>query len=478
MHESRSAAIGRLQLLLLTAAIYLPAIYGLTPGNALIFHPIHHDDYAALSAVPVLTLTRPLYYLTVGLLSYGGMPAFYGALHLLTVLVNWQVLWLLLQHFQLRQPLPALLATLLLTFANANFVDVGRYNLLTNLLAGAFALAAILQYRSYVTLGGRGRLLLGTAALVLSLLAKEDFVPAVLVLSAAAAMQQPQLRRAWVAATTALLTALLTLGYARVIAGSHYLAGSSDPAAPYFINLDPASLLTTYAGYLRDSGATLWQNWWLLALLGFSVVVQRRLLQPWLLLAGLALPLPYALLPNHVYTYYAINWTAWLSGYAVFAAAAALETLQPQLQRAGRLLLPLTALLLLLWAAPQRTIVAQRYVDESRRQARITATLASYRDELQAWPTVGLRGLPLFNPWFFNDAAWPRRQGYAQRWVLEADATAWYFPFYEPWIAAELPDARVRYISSAAADVAPDGLPWLVFAADGSGELLLPGGGQ
>jgi hypothetical protein len=476
MTESGTPGIRRLQLLLLTTAVYLAAIYGLTPGNPPVFHPIHHDDYAALAAVPTWHVTRPLYFLTVGLLSYGGIPAFYAALHLLTALLNWQVLWLLTQQFGLRQPLLPVLTTAVLTFANANFVDVGRYNLLTNLLAGTFALAAILQYRSYVTAGGPQRLLLGTAALALSLLAKEDFVLPVLVLSGAALLQQPHARRARSAFAAALTTAVLLLGYARLFAGSPFISGAGDPTAPYYINLDPRSLLTVYADYLAMTGATTLQNWWLLALIGFSVVVQRRLPQPWLLLAGLTLPLPYALLPNHVFTFYAINWTAWLSGYAVFAAASALESLRPAvLQRAGRVLLPTAAALLLAWATPQRTMTAERYVDETLRQARITATLAGYRDELQAWPVVGLRGLPLFNPWFYNDAVWPQRQGYDQRWVLEADATAWYFQFYEPWIAAALPDARVRYVSSAA-PAGDDDLPWLVFAADGSGELLLPGG--
>lgn len=477
MTDSRWAGAGRAPLLLLlTALIYLAAIYGLTPGNALFFHPIHHDDYAALAAEPVLHATRPLYYLFVGLLAGGGMTAYYAAMHLLTVVLNAQVLLLLTQRFALQRPLLPVLATLMLTFAHPVMVEVGRYNLLTNLLAGTLSLAAAAQYRAYLQGGGRLRLVAGTAALTLGLLAKEDFVLPVLVLSGAALLTEPRRKQAWWPLVLGLTAAVLTIGAARLLTGSTFVSGSSDPTAPYFINPDPRSVLSTLMRYLSYTGATALQNWWWLGLIAFSVAVRRRLVQPWILLAGLSLTLPYALLPNHIYSYYAVNWSCWLSGYAVFAAADALETLtSARLQRMGRLVLAACAALLLIWAGPQRTVTAQRYVEESRRQARITTALASYRDELRAWPVVGLRGLPLFNPWFYNDAVWPARQGYTNHWVLEVDPTAWYFQFYEPWIAAELPDARVRYISSAERDAYAE-LAWLEFDPDGNARLTLPGG--
>jgi hypothetical protein len=134
----------------------------------------------------------------------------------------------------------------------------------------------------------------------------------------------------------------------------------------------------------------------------------------------LALIAPYAALPKHFASYYALNWTVWQA-----ATLVALAPLFGLASRPARGLLGAVVLALLGWwvvaTHSARVSLVQWYEVEAGRNRAILRTLGNLRDALRPWPVVGVTGVMPLNPWFGNDGAYLRRRlGLANRWVVFA----------------------------------------------------------
>ena len=308
--------------------------FALLPDNALIGHPIHHDDYANLARTvgDVRGLhARPVSTFAIAAVARLGPQFAYIAQNLLLVLCVW--LWLRFVEMFMRdgRPLPVLgfIAMGILAFSFPSIVDWTKYlGLLTNLTSAGFGLAAMVVMAQLRLRPERPRA--REAALValvaLSFWAKEDF--ALPLLGTAAAIALSGGGRRWVGITVG-IGALFAgaILYNRFV-GSVFVSGMLRADDPYYVDLSPGSLWATFGRIFMDTRYA--RSLLLLALFAVAAAVLRarvdwrgRLRIVALPAIALSVLAPYAIFPNHAFAYYAFLPVAMLAAVLPAAAYAA-----------------------------------------------------------------------------------------------------------------------------------------------------------
>lgn len=436
----RPGAAAKLRTYALVAAAVLLAYvvlhFVLIPGNRLVSFPVHHDDYNNLAhtGAPLrMPVVRPVSSLALVLLSSAGMTAYYLALHALTVSFVFLVFVFALRFLEIRpvRPIPVAAAALVV-FSFEHLVDYYKYTgLITNLVSanlGAVALLCVLGYSR----GSRGprTLVAGLLFSAGSLLAKEDFILAILLVPGAVAFVEGG-RGAWRRAgfATALLSGVgaAWLAYTVLFAKSAFVASQSGTYASVF---SPASLLLTTVKYLTFSRVS-----WaasaiqLLALALALYAGPRGCFRKVLALQALTLALvaPYACLPHHVYVYYCFNWLPLQA-----ASLLLVGSVRPERSRVLERLAPGAALLcaaaLALWTHPERRQVVSWYAHYATLNETIVETLVRQKVVLDRYEVVGVTGAPFHNPWFATDGSFlANRLGLKCRWVVFVEKESDYY---------------------------------------------------
>ncbi len=409
--------------------------------------PVHHDDYSNYSAGVAAfqwSWNRPFSTYVIHLLGLAG-PAWLSAairfLSVLFVVFSWVLLCLVVR--------PRAYWFMLLAFGTAVFstpviVEYARYTgMITHLLSGCLGLAAAAAlFRSAVLYqegrSGRWWLLLSVLALVLSALAKEDFILFYALSLVYAVLRWPVKRtRLIVAASIGLLVCAALIAASKLLASSSFL-GVVDPASSYYINLTPASVIHTVWRYLLGAAhpamhvhgelvAGIFVAATLVAI-GLAAFQRRVPRSAYFILAALTLIAPYSVLPNHVNAYYELVWLPMVIAAAVAAITETFSLLPSSsaLQsRAPALVLLVLVTTLSLVDYPGRGSIARWYDEREQSNARVLAVLEENRSHINAARAVCVTGADAFSPWFMHDAKYIQKvMGLDPIWYILSDPVA------------------------------------------------------
>ena len=258
-------------------------------------------------------------------------------------------------------------------------------------LSFALMLTAVYFAQRWMQLASRRALVLGCTAVLLMGLTKETYYVSALVLTAGLLWLEGNmhLRRCLIvlASFGVIEAACLAYNTARY---KHYLGSALSSGAAYSPNLNPLSLATTLAIYVKELVSLP-----ALLLLGvaFLVIGKDRLrLATLYVLAGIAALLPNSALPNHVEAHY-----AWAAAPLVFA---------PLLLLPGKRWIAAAFAIAGLWvyanqgvyhSEPQQWLVKQEIGN-----AKLLRSLPAIN--AQAGPTTLVSGLKLsYHPWLSDD---------------------------------------------------------------------------
>jgi len=438
---------------ILAAIFYLEACFSVSafaPGSI----PVHHDDYTNYARGATAfqwSWNRPLSSGLIHLLGMAGPAWLMGAVRALGVvfvLLSWALLcqvmrprsyWLMLSGFAL-----AVLSTPVI-------VEYARYTgMITHLLSGSLGLAAVLAlFRASESdrpqHPAHGWYLLSVTLVVLSVLAKEDFILFYALSLVFAVLWCPARRArllAWGMAGLLICAALIAAS--KLLASTSFL-GVADPASTYYLDLTPASVTHTVWRYLTGAvhpamqahGRVVAVIFMVSALMALWLTAVRRQAtrSAYFVLSVLALIAPYSVLPNHVNVYYELIWLPMLMAAAV--AATVEMTVGSAAGRAAtsvwRSRTPVTVMLaiaatLTLVDYPGRAGIAAWYDERMQANVRVLAMLEAQRAGINAAPAVCVSGADSFSPWFMHDGQYLRN-------VLGLDTT---------WNVLVAPDSPLR----------------------------------
>lgn len=423
-----------LALVFLFEACFLVSVF--PPGTI----PVHHDDYTNLSRGGTgfqWSWSRPLSYGLIHLLSAAGPGWVSAAGRVLTVtfvLLSWALLcqltrprayWLMLAGFAVT------------VFSTPVIVEYVRYTgMITHLLSGSLGLAAVLALFRASGMSPRRRYahgaharrwyasawtvhawyLISVTLIVLSVLAKEDFILFYALSLAFAALWWPVQRfrmLSWGIAGLLLCGALIAAS--KRLAATRFL-GVADASSPYYLDPTPGSVAHTVWRYLTGAAhpATQGHGTAVAALFMVSTLMALWLAarhrnatrSGYFALAVLALIAPYSVLPNHVNVYYELIWLPMLVALPVVAMTELYAGRTPSAVWSGRM----PVLVMLAIAAiftfvdyPARSGIAAWYDERMQTNARVLAILDSNRARINAAPAVCVSGADSFSPWFMHD---------------------------------------------------------------------------
>lgn len=427
---------GALLSLLVMGVIFYLSTYWSTTDQLPSSVPVHHDDYSNYGSggnAWAWVWIRPFSTLLIQALTHFGPEWLIWSIRLLAVVfvfLNWKLLcevvrpaynWLVLILFAVA------------CFASPVIVEYARYTgMVTHLLSGCFGVAAAWALLREISEPRRGYLPLSLLLLVLSVLAKEDFVVLYGVSAVYAVIRFPA-GRARIIAWTGLalgICAVLIAG-AKFMAASSFL-GMSGSSSPYFIDATPWGIARTMWRYLLGAGhPAMHTHGILIALLFVCTAVaalwiavrQKRLpTTAFLLVAMLSVMLPYSVLPNHVNAYYELIWLPLLLA-SVYAALHEL-TLPAASARANRRLSAGTLIFLLLVVLlstvdyGKRSSIAAWYDEVGSSNRRVLQLLQSQREAINQAGKVCIVGANAFSPWYMHGGSY-------LTYVMDLHAT-WY----------------------------------------------------
>jgi len=390
-------------------------VFVLCPGTRFIATPVNHDDFSNLAHTKYMWYAwRPVSYAVLLTLSQCGISVYYSSLHILIFIYALLSLCVLRRLLDVSN-LPALV---LLPVAAAMLgyeytVEYSKYTgLITNLLSGVFAVSAMALMapgadappRNSTRSPGVTTITLVWIFSALSFWSKEDFLPAVLLMAAyltwrAHADSYPESRSTirgwWVMLAGLAVEAVLLFLYNRHV-HSVFTETTSGTYKPDFA---PLSILKTAFTYILMTPGS--KMVFVLAVSplvwdGFasSPIQWSRLLAFLALCAAIALP--YLCLPNHVFAYYALNWTVWEAGGGLLA----LWKLWPGIRGGTAIAILSTAFLFV--TQPGRAVIGAWYSERVEMNRHILKSLAAFRAGLESYPAVAVEGAPLYGPWFGN----------------------------------------------------------------------------
>lgn len=403
--------------------------------------PVHHDDYSNYAAGGrpwIWSWIRPLSTLIIHGLAQIGPDWLIWTIRLLTVMFVFLV-WKLLCEFH--RPTYYYWWTLLLfavgSFSTPIIVEYARYTgMITHLLSGCLGLCAVYFLFREVAQPKQGRMYLSVVFLVLSVLAKEDFVLlyAVSLVYAATLLRTGRMRiLGW--GSAGLAVCMFLIAGAKFMASSSFL-GVLDTTSPYYVDASPGGILQTMWRYLVGGGhpamaahGLIVAGLFVFSTLAVVVLVVLRKGVPkaaYFLAATLSVMTPYSLLPNHVNAYYEFIWLPMLIGCCFIAMTELMEQLaesSPQLC-AGRVLISFLVIVgaFTMIDYSRRKGIAAWYDNVATSNENIIKLLHSQKTNINKVGNVCIVGANSFSPWFMHGGEYLSNvMGLHAKWYLILD---------------------------------------------------------
>lgn len=392
------------------------AYYSVSPvaPNAL---PVHHDDYSNYSLGARAfewSWIRPLSTGLIYLLSSMGPDYLIWTVRLFTIVYVFFAWKILSEVLNIRQYLPSVALFAVAALSTPIIAEYARYTgMITHTMSGCLGLAA--AYLLFVDSRKQGYryLYLSAILLILSALAKEDFILFyAFTLAYVLIKSDKAIARRAVVGGGALVAALVAVAGAKFIAASSFL-GETNAQSPYFIDTSPTGVTKTVVHYLMGAShpAMLHHGYvilaaFVIAALGILLIGVRdrslpRAIYP--IGAGLAIMAPYSVLPNHVNAYYEIIWTPFILGGAFIALLELSKRTSAARQGAiGLATLAILAVVLYSTDTPGRKSVAAWYDNVAAANRQSFDLLANHKTAINASPVTCIAGASPFSPWYMH----------------------------------------------------------------------------
>jgi len=309
--------------------------------------------------------------------------------------------------------------------------------MVTHLISGCLGLTAVWLLFKYEREGYDTYLYVSVMMLLLSTLAKEDFIlfygfsfAYVLVKS------KKPFQKQIIIGFIGLAVSLMMVAGAKVLGSSIYL-GTTGSQSPYFIDLSPTSVATTVWKYLKGSGhpameghgQTIATVMIVSNIMVLVAILRDRSIPKTFYFTGAALALiaPYSVLPNHVNAYYELIWLPFIIGSAYVAVVELMNTseLSPPRAYLASALFAALCLLLNVVDAPGRTSVAQWYDAIGLDNAKLLKRLKSDKAALNSAQSVCVYGANAFSPWYMHSGQYLQTvMGLHTLWKINIDKSS------------------------------------------------------
>jgi hypothetical protein len=380
--------------------------------------PIHHDDYtnyASAAGSLQWSWIRPLSTTVIYVLASLGPDWLIWAVRVLTatyVFLCWKIL---VEVMRPRQYWITLALFSIAALSTPIIAEYARYTgMVTHMMSGCLGLAAAFFMFKDEREKNDIWLYVSVALLLLSTLAKEDFI-LFYVFSAAYILLKsvkPIKKRALVG-LAGLAVSLLMVAGAKFLAASRFL-GANDAQSSYFIDTSPISVASTVWRYLIGAGhpAMTVHGKIIVAAIVFAAIValivllRDRTLPKTLYVIGAVLTLiaPYSVLPNHVNAYYELIWLPFIIGAAYVALAELMNTRKVTIFRSSlvSIILAVLAVQLYITDTPGRFSIAHWYDAMGTDNAKVLKYLEENKAAIDAAPSVCVYGANLFSPWYMH----------------------------------------------------------------------------
>jgi hypothetical protein len=404
--------------ILLFLIFYWAAFYSVSDflPNAI---PVHHDDYDNYSLGAGQfhwSFVRPLSYGAIFVLSYLGPEWLIWSVRILTVTLAW-LAWCLL--VTLNRPRYYWITFLFFGFAcflTPIIVDYGRYTgMITHLLSGCLGLGAVVLLFHNVRNDNSLGLPLSALLIVLSSLAKEDFVLFYAVSLWYVSLTYPKDRKVLLWGLAGLCISIFIVVSSKFFGSSPFLSGG-DPSHPYHVNISLWSIVSTVHSYLTGAGnpAVVPHGWIILTVYILSsfttiliIIFRKKITQSaYLVIAVLCIILHYSVLPNHVYSSYEWLWVPLIIVLTYTIVAELVSTSKNTLRRFDNML-PLFTLALFVAALfftvdPGRKSIAAWYDNITTTNKKTILLMKSQKDQINVADSVCIYGAGLFSPWHIH----------------------------------------------------------------------------
>lgn len=463
------------------AAAYILIVFVFCPGNRLVGFPVHRDDFTLLSwdfgylrkALAGGLLSRPVSTAAWTALSVAGLPAYYIALQILTILYVFLALTVSRKLLAVRQmPLQFGIVVAAAAMSLECIVEFSKYTgLITSLLAGVFGLTAMLLMATEREDQPALRAPVISAVWALSALSfwsKEDFIlPTILVsfyFACEAKWTSSKSRRWFLLAGGIMLLGVLLAVYNRT-GRSLYTEGSGN----YQRDFNPLSIYRSGIAYLFMSpvagiAAALQASMPVWNLIAPKPVRWTRFLLVQVLI--LLCLLPYCLIPRHTAFYYVFNWVVWQIG-------AALILLWNVSDRTSvRWAVAAIAVMCVAVGQTARVNIGNWYRNAGQVNRTVVATLLKNAEAMRPFEAVVIEGAPYLGPFESDGRFLSLRYGLDHEWIVRVPKDSDTYRTNQQ-LGVQI-DGRVRTV--AMEEVArPAGVPVLRLSPDGTGVLDLPG---
>ncbi|RBL68120.1 hypothetical protein C3E98_027355 [Pseudomonas sp. MWU13-2625] len=440
----QSKLLNILSFALISVVFYYMAYYSvsdLLPSSV----PVHHDDYTNYSSAAgglALSWIRPLSTWLIFIFSSLGPEWLIWSVRIFTatyVFLAWKIL---IEVVRPRQYWISLLLFAVAALCSPIVAEYARYTgMVTHMMSGCLGLAAVYCLFKDDRESNNGWLYASVVLLVLSTLAKEDFIlfyvfSFVYVMIKSDKPLKPRL----LVGLAGLAVSLLMVAGAKFLAASSFL-GASDTQSSYFIDTSIMGVATTVWRYLTGAGHPAMAGHGQIiagamifaSIASLIVLIRDRKIPKSLYVVGATLTLiaPYSVLPNHVNAYYELIWLPFIIGAVYVALAELLNTWKPAATRSYAACAALAALAfwLAITDAPGRLSVAHWYDAVGSNNARFFKQLEDNKAAINAAPSVCVYGANAFSPWYMHSGQYLETvMGLHTVWNVVADKSSALYP--------------------------------------------------
>jgi hypothetical protein len=452
----------------ISAIFYFMAYYSVSdifPGSI----PVHHDDYtnyASAAGGLQWSWIRPLSTAVIYVLASLGPDWLIWAVRVLTatyVFLCWKIL---VEVMQPRQYWVTLALFSIAALSTPIIAEYARYTgMVTHMMSGCLGLAAVFFMFKDDREENDTWLYVSVAMLLLSTLAKEDFILFYVFSTAYILFKSANpIRKRVLVGLAGLTVSLLMVAGAKFLAVSSFL-GASDAQSSYYIDTSPIGVASTVWRYLIGAGhpAMIIHGKIIAAAMVFAsiaaliVLLRDRTLPKTLYVIGAALTLiaPYSVLPNHVNAYYELIWLPFIIGAVYVALAELMKTSNVSVSRSSlaSIILAVLAIQLYVTDTPGRFSVAHWYDAMGTDNAKVLKYLEENKAAIDAAPSVCVYGANSFSPWYMHSGQYLQTvMGLHTVWNIVIDKNSPLYPGMQLGASSSKGSVVVRDTSEANVD--------------------------
>ncbi len=421
-----------IRFIFLLAIFYLAAYSSVSPvGPSSI--PVHHDDYSNYSlGFDGLSLRiRPLSTFAIAGFASIGSDVLIWAVRIMAVayVLLCFILFENITHKNNRWFDTVCFSIII--FSSPMVAEYARYTgMATHLISGCLGILAVIFLRQAFTTGRTSLAFMSATCLLLSVMAKEDFLVFYALSYVFFFVVLPKSKKvAWIGIFGLVVSAAAVLSF-KLFSGTAFL-GVADQNSPYYISIVPSSIVKTVGAYLLGTGhpAMMVHGNIILVFVATALLVSMFIKYQYssrtlyFICCVFGIMAPYALLPNHVNPYYEYLWYPFVifAFYsALIGAFASVKMLfLPSIARqySARILLVALTCLVAFLDYPGRKGVASWYSDVASSNEKVLIKLANMDKTNNE--KICVFGADTFSPWYMHSGRYlDRVMGMNNTWQI------------------------------------------------------------